>query len=165
MPCFRSMEKSSEVKIKLYKNVDILNRQYVDAAGYGLALMFVTFGVMWIQGVTGALRLYNAVEIFDYFILCVVSISGGAVLFGIIHFCGNVPERCEVLMKSFLKCDVNNMTKMQRRILLRTVRSLTVFGISSGPIRLLKHKAVYLYFGGMINCIVTFLVANPQFGK
>jgi hypothetical protein len=135
-----------------------------DSVGTTIPIMFVIFGLIWVLGVIGSIRLYGIVKYSEYFVLCLMSICGGAVLLGIIHFCGNIPKGCRELVTD-LKFNYETMittSSWERKLLRRYVRSLRLFGIRSEPIRLIKHNAIYLYFGALINCVVTFLVANSE---
>jgi hypothetical protein len=121
---------------------------------------------MWILGAIGTIRLYNVVNTFDYVVLANMCFSGGSILFGVFHFFGNIPKACLNVLRS-LKTPFTStfIVPKQRRIITVTLRSLRAFGIKSGPIRLIKHNAIYLYFGALINVVVTVLVGNPEMGQ
>jgi hypothetical protein len=117
------------------------------------------------MGVIGALRLQQVVNVVDYTILCGLVVSGGTNLITPIHFAGNIPKEGRMLITSLKFSFAAHMTPIERKILRKNAISLQLFGISSKPIRLLKHNAIYLYFGGLINFIITYLVAHPDLGK
>jgi len=125
------------------------------------------FGIQWTFGTIGTLRLFQFVNAADYFILCILSICGGTALFGFIHFSGNLPFKGKRFIRG-VQFSLNNATfstTNHRKCILKKVKTLQLFGLRSDPIRLVKHNAIYLYFGAMINCIVTALVAFPALGK
>jgi hypothetical protein len=117
-------------------------------------------GLLWVLGVIGTIRLHGKVEHVEYIILCDISSSGGFLLLGVIHFCGNIPKGGRELLTELQFNYEAFLTSGQRKVLMRYARSLNLFGIRSGTIRLLKHNAIYLYFGALINFVVTILVAN-----
>jgi len=152
--------------MRKYRMVHILSKLHKESTGYTLSLMFLSFGMIWMFGTIGVIRLYNVVDIFDYAILGVISFSGGFIVLGIIHFCGNIPMKCRTIVTHF-RHNYNSSvaSNRERKFLLKTALSMQLFGIRCEPIRLLKHNAIYLYFGSLINMIVTFLVAHTELGK
>jgi hypothetical protein len=117
------------------------------------------------MGVIGVLRLSNVVKTVDYLSLWCLSIAGTISLLGTVHFIGNIPKECRILVERLNFTYEPNVSPRQRKLLRKNVLSLQLFGLRSGPIRLMKHNAIYLYFGGLVNFIITFLVAHPDLGK
>jgi hypothetical protein len=136
-----------------------------DSIGTIVPRFFTIFGLMWMMGVIGVLRLYAVVNAIDYIVLCCLASCGGVMLFLTVHFAGNVPMEGRILIRELKFSYEAVMARNQRKYLRKSARSLQLFGLKSGPIRLLKHNAIYLYFGGLINFIVTFLVAHPDLAK
>jgi predicted membrane channel-forming protein YqfA (hemolysin III family) len=122
-------------------------------------------GFMWMMGVVGVFRLHDVVKTFDYMSIWCVSIGGTICLIGTVHFTGNIPKECGILVERLNFSYERNFSSRQRKIFRKDVLSLRIFGQRCDPIRLLKHNAMYHYFGGMIDFIITFLVAYPELGK
>jgi hypothetical protein len=156
-----------QFSIRMYREQVILNKLQNTAWGTGTAVMFICFGSLWIIGTVGAIRLFGVVGIFDYFVLFCIATDGMVTQFGIIHFCGNLPKGCsEVLLRMRNEKKLpSSKQAYARKLLVKTIDSLKAFGIRSGPIRLIKHNALHLYFGNLINIIVSVLVANPSMKK
>jgi hypothetical protein len=160
--------RTEQFNIRMYREQVILNKLQNTAWGTVTTLMFICFGSLWIFGTVGAIRLFGVVGIFDYFVLLCIATNGMVTQFGIIHFCGNLPKGCsEVLLRMRNEKGQIRTSKRtyDRKLLSKTVNSLKPFGIRSGPIRVMKHNALHLYFGNLINIIVSVLVANPSMKK
>jgi hypothetical protein len=123
-------------------------------------------GFMWMMGVVGVFRLHDVVNTVDYLSVWCLSIAGTICLIGTtVHFTGNIPKECEILFEDLNFSYERNFSSRQRKIFRKDVLSLRIFGQRCDPIKLLKHNAMYHYFGGMIDFIITFLVAYPELGK
>jgi hypothetical protein len=146
--------------------MEMLNKVHTDSIWSYLPRFFILFGITWTMAVIGVLRLQSVVNLLDYATIVNVCICGGAILMGTVHFGGNLPKECRSSITE-LKHGYGNvpMAHRQRKLIRRNAISLQLFGLQSHPIRLLKHNAIYLYFGGLINVIVTFLVSHPDLGK
>jgi hypothetical protein len=149
-------------KIKHYKNLQILNQLHVDSAGWTLPWWFVIVGCLWVLCVVGTIKLYGVVKLMDYLILCNGSVSGGIVLFAIIHFCGNIPKAGSELVDDLRDSDMKRRISSPgyRRILQKYTKSMEPFGVQNGPVRILKHAAIYVYFEALIDYVVTMLLAD-----
>jgi predicted membrane channel-forming protein YqfA (hemolysin III family) len=124
-------------------------------------------GFIWMMGVVGVFRLHDVVKTVDYMSIWCVSIGGTISLIGAVHFIGNIPKECGILIEdlNFSYYEPNDVSPRQRKVFRKDALCLGIFGLRCDPIRLLKHNATYHYFGGMVNFIITFLVAYPELGK
>jgi predicted membrane channel-forming protein YqfA (hemolysin III family) len=169
MNCFYSDRRQNSFylhkKLHFYRSLSILNKLHADSIGNIIPRFLTIFGFIWMMGVVGVLRLSNVVKTVDYLCLWCLSVGGTISLLGTVHFTGNIPKECRILLEYLNFSYEPNVSPIQRKLLRKDVLSLRLFGLRSGPIRLLKHNAVYLYFGGLVNFIITFLVAHPDLGK
>jgi hypothetical protein len=161
-----------EKKLNLYQTFHVLSKLHGASLGYFTSVFFTLFGLIWMMGVVGAIKLKAVVDSTDYINLCALAVAGGVLLIGTVHLAGNVPNECNNFVAKLQSAgdefDMNLPVKskqQQRKYLRKKIISIQVFGVKCHPIRVLQHNTIYHYFNGAVNCIVTFLVAYPHLGR
>jgi len=152
-------------KLHLYNQIDIISKLFASAVGKSMAILYAMYGLMWMMGFVGVIKLHGVVNLPEYLALYILCITGAIILFGTIHLSGNIPMKCDRLLEDLKFSSKVTYSKIQREVMHRKIKALKTFGIQATPVRLLRHKTIYLYFGSMLSCIITFLVAFPNLKK
>lgn len=144
-------------KIQSYIYLQILNQTFLDCyLSVTIPCQFAAIGFCWILGVSASIRLPGIVTLFDYLGHLDQAFACGFILFGLMHFSGNIARECTkfiIKMNQTTKCLPLKYWRIK-------IRSLSIFGIQNGPIRIMKHKAIFHYFMALQNYIVTILVIH-----
>jgi len=149
-------------KLEIYKTISIQWRIFNVSLGATMPYLFSIFGILWMMGVIGCLRLRKIVNLVDLGTLTCIVVSGGVVLSGTIHFSGTIVVQAERFLKLFR---FHNMSSYQLKVSRKSLKCCRPFGLKCYPIKSIRHNAFYFYFGGMVNFLVTFLVAHPHLGQ
>jgi len=144
-------------KAKIHQQLKILNSVFLNCnIDVLLPVWFGCMGLCIVMGVCGGILLHSLVSIFDKMVFMNMSVNGFFILFGLLHFAGNIPLESGTLIYQ-LHDESFRITRQQRL----SIRALKIFGIRCNPIRVLKHNALGIYLIGIQNYIMSILLTHP----